>query len=271
MLSLLVTALLAASSTPSYPWLAGAPPSRTLESAFPAPKGFTRVEEANGSFGAFLRDLPLQADGASVLAYDGSVIRSGSDPRIAAVSALDVGTRDLQQCADSIIRLHAEWRWAQSTRESISYPLTSGARAAWRDWSHGERPHVKGQRVSWSSDAAADGSHASFRRYLDFVFAYAGTRSLSAYATPVPRAQLQPGDFFVLPSTRDAGHAVLVLDLARDAKGHDLALLGEGFMPAQSFHVLRDAKGSPWFALEGDAVATPFWVPFPWSSLRRLP
>nr|WP_233582618.1 hypothetical protein [Corallococcus sp. CA053C] len=30
-------------------------------------------------------------------------------------------------------------------------------------------------------------------------------------------------------------------------------------------------KAGPWFSLDGDAVATPFWVPFPMTSLRRLP
>ena len=60
-------------------------------------------------------------------------------------------------------------------------------------------------------------------------------------------------------------------DLA-NAEGHRVALVGQGFMPAQDFHVLSPGGAeAPWFPLEGDAVATPFWKPFPWSSLRRFP
>lgn len=270
MLALLTTALLAAGA-PEYPWLAGAAPNRTLRSTFAPPEGFERVAVGEGSFGAFLRDLPLEPAGAPVRRFDRQVILPGSDPRIAAVAALDVGTRDLQQCADSIIRLHAEWKWSRRACDGLQYPLTSGAPAKWSAWRAGQRPHVTGQAVSWSAGARPDATHASFRRYLDFVFAYAGTRSLSAFAQPVARGQLQPGDFFVLPSTRDAGHAVLVLDVARDKTGRAVALLGQGFMPAQSFQVLAAAPGQPWFALDGSEVATPFWAPFPWSSLRRLP
>jgi len=276
-LSALALALLAAAPAPPdaaqrsrYGWLDAKQPVRTLVDSFATPPGFTRVNEDPKSFGAFLRTLPLLPGGAPVLAFDGSIVHPGSDPRVAAVAELDIGNRDLQQCADSIIRLNAEWHWANAKREGLSYTLTSGAPAKWDDWRKGMRPKVAGQKVTWSEVAAADGSHASFRKYLDFVFTYAGTRSLSAYSKTVDRAALQPGDFFVLPA-KELGHAVLVLDLAEDGKGHRVALVGQGFMPAQSFHVLASAPGQAWFALDGDQVATPFWAPFPWTSLRRLP
>jgi hypothetical protein len=68
------------------------------------------------------------------------------------------------------------------------------------------------------------------------------------------------------------GHAVLVLDLARAADGRRVALLGQGFMPAQSFHVLRPSREGTWFAIDPgtSGIKTPFWPTFPWSSLRRL-
>jgi hypothetical protein len=66
------------------------------------------------------------------------------------------------------------------------------------------------------------------------------------------------------------GHAVLILDIAESKDGRRVALLGQGFMPAQDFHVLRAPDGSPWFSLDGDNVETPFWKPFGWKSLRRL-
>ena len=67
------------------------------------------------------------------------------------------------------------------------------------------------------------------------------------------------------------GHAVVVLDVAADGRGGRVALLGQGFMPAQEAHVLAPAAGEVWFDLDVDAVDTPFWPePFPWSALRRM-
>ncbi len=113
--------------------------------------------------------------------------------------------------------------------------------------------------------------HSALRDYLDGVFAWANTGSLANQAKKIARADLRPGDFFVLPG--GPGHAVLILDVATGPEGQLALLLGQGFMPAQSFHVLRPAGApDPWFrvAPADTAVATPFWDPFPWSSLRRL-
>jgi hypothetical protein len=100
------------------------------------------------------------------------------------------------------------------------------------------------------------------------VFQWANTGSLSAQALPVTADSVRPGDFFVLPG--NPGHAVLILDLACDADGRRVALLGQGFMPAQGLYVLGGDQ-RPWFTLTpGAPVITPFWDPFPWSSLRRL-
>jgi hypothetical protein len=91
--------------------------------------------------------------------------------------------------------------------------------------------------------------------------------SISAEAKRPSRAEVRPGDFFVLGGS--PGHAVLVLDVAQDAAGRRVGLLGQGFIPAQDFHVLAGRDG-PWFPLDGNEVATPFWAPFPWTALRRF-
>jgi len=251
------------------PWLGADERVRSLADSFAPPPGFHRVDVAGGSFGAWLRRLPLRAPGSPVRAFDGSVVHAGDDARVAAVAELDVGTRDLQQCADSIIRLDAEWRFAANHRAQIAYPIGHGSRLAWTRWAAGERPRISDHdRVTWRRGARADDSHAALRAFLDVVFGWAGTATLEDGTKRVPRAQLRAGDFFVLGG--HPGHAVLVLDVVEDDAGHRRALLGQGYMPAQDFHVLAHG-GDPWFSLDGDTVDTPFWRPFPWTALHRLP
>jgi hypothetical protein len=182
-----------------------------------------------------------------------------------------VSPLDVQQCADSVIRWHAEWLWSRGEKNKLGYHFLSGDFATYRDYASGRRPAVAGNKVTWSTSAAASDDRKTFRRYLDMVFNYASTISLAHRAQKIDRASLRPGDFVVLPG--GPGHAILILDVATNEDGKRVALLGQGFMPAQDFHVLESQEQglSPWFSLEGEAIDTPFWPePFPWSSLRRF-
>jgi hypothetical protein len=251
-----------------YAWLSKDVRIRSLEATFPPPAGYTRVAVEPGTFGAWLRGLPLRPEGTPVRDFQGGQVLAGDDPRLAAVAELEVGTANLQQCADSIIRLHAEWLWAQGQKDRIAYRFTSGDLASWPRYAAGERAKISGSKVKWARTASADSSRASFRAYLDLVFTYAGTLSLQAEKQRPSRESIRPGDYFVLGGS--PGHAVLVLDVAVNAQGQRVALLGQGFIPAQDFQVLSPAQDGPWFSLAVEEVATPFWKPFPWSSLRRL-
>ncbi len=251
-----------------YPWLSKDSRVRPLETTLAPPPGYTRVAVEPGSFGAWLRGLPLRPAGTPVRDFRGGQILAGDDPRLAAVAELDVGTANLQQCADSIIRLHAEWLWAQGQKNRIAYRFTSGDLASWSRYATGERAKISGSKVKWVQSGAADSSRASFRTYLDLVFTYAGTLSLQVEKQRPSRESVRPGDFFVLGGS--PGHAVLVLDVAENAAGERVALLGQGFIPAQDFQILSPGQDGPWFSLQASEVTTPFWKPFPWSSLRRL-
>lgn len=263
-------------SPSAYPWLAHPaasmpPPADSLDARFAPPAGFARVEVAAGSFGAWLRRLPLAAPGTPVLSYRGGVVLPPDHGNLAAVVAIDVSPSDLQQCADSILRLHAEWLWSKGARDQ-SYRAASGAPMPFARWARGERMVPEGLGFTWTTSARPDGGHASFRKWLDAVFTYANTGSLARDTEAVPPADLRPGDFVVQAGA--PGHAVLVLDVARAADGRRALLLGQGFMPAQSFHVLRPGgRADPWFVVEpGDqALSTPFWAPFPWKALHRFP
>lgn len=259
-----------APSRESYPWLADGvepKPVTALSSRIAPPPGFTRIPVEPGSFGAFLRDLPLAAEGTPVRAYDGRTLHPANDPRIAGVIALDVSPSDLQQCADTVIRLNAEWRWSKGDRK-MSYRAAAGIDLPWSRWAKGERIVPNGASISWAPSSRASEDHASFRKYLDSVFAWANTVSLERQSKKLKPEELRAGDFFILPG--NPGHVVLVLDVA--SRGEErVALLGQSFMPAQNAQVLRPPDGGTWFRLDPTKdVDTPFWKPFPWSSLRRL-
>jgi hypothetical protein len=240
----------------------------TLHHRYRPPAGFRRVELETQSFGAWLRHLPLAAPATPVRAHDGRELYAVDDPRIAAVTTLDVGASDLQQCADAVMRLHAEWRWHLGQVEDLAY-ASGGGLIPWRRYLDGQTPIAEGNSFRWRGGRPRPPTHAHFRRYLDQVFSWANTVSLARQAARPRPEEVTPGDFFILPGS--PGHTVLVLDLARAGDGRTVALLGQSYMPAQSFQVLRAAGGRVWFVLDPDEdVVTPFWRPFPWSSLRRL-
>jgi hypothetical protein len=252
-----------------YPWLSKHVPVRSLKAAIAPPPGFTRVTVEPGSFSAWLRGLPLRPAGTPVQDFQGGEILAGDDPLLAAVVELDVGSAGVQQCADSIIRLHAEWLWSQGRKDRIAYRFTSGHLARWPRYAAGERAEVSGAKVSWVHTGTQARSRTAFRAYLDLVFTYAGTLSLVNEKQRPAREDVRPGDFFVEGGS--PGHAIFVLDVAVNAAGERVALLGQGSIPAQDFHVFTPGQGGPWFSLEAEELVTPFWTPFPWSSLRRLP
>jgi len=135
----------------------------------------------------------------------------------------------------------------------------------------GRRPVVSGTAVSWARQSAPDSSHASFRAYLDPVFTYAGSASLSGELEKVADASVVlPGDVFLQGGF--PGHAVLVADVVEDAHGQREFLLPQSYTPAQDIHVLRNPPHaeSPWFpALRLCPLATPEWT-FAYSDLHRF-
>jgi len=258
----------------AYPWIADwsgeKPELMTLEARFPAPPGFERVSVKADTFEEWLRGLPVRTDRRRVLAYNGRPLRRPS----AAVIFLDVGKRDLQQCADSAIRLHAEYLWHRGLAAKAAYHFTSGDRSDWADWQRGERFKIAGSKVKRVRGARRQNDHRTYRGWLTHLFRYAGTRSLARDSDAVGSRPFRAGDFFVQPG--GPGHAVMILDVAEDANGRQAALIGQGFMPAEDFHVVgadgAHTLGQVWFVLPPGAgrVNTPSWRPFRRNEARRF-
>lgn len=215
-----------------------------------------------------MRQLPLKPEGEPVRLYTG-VLKPRQDAH-AAVVDIDVGSRDLQQCADAVMRLRAEWLWAVNRRDDIAFNYTGGGRVPFSRWAKGERPSESGK--SWSRKGKPDASYASFRRYMTQVFAYAGTYSLERELKPVALADIAIGDVFIKGGF--PGHAVIVADMAEhSATGEKRFLLVQSYMPAQDPHILVNpaAPSSPWYSANFDGpLVTPEWT-FPEGSLRRWP
>lgn len=266
-IALILASQTAATPNADYRWLEGTV-RRPLAQAIDPPAGFRRAEAPAASFAAWLRGLPLREGRPPVRLFDGRP-KPNQDAHHAVVE-IDVGSRDLQQCADAVMRLRAEYLFARGRAAEIRFHFTSGDLAAWQDWSTGMRPSVQGNRVSWNRTAPADASYASFRRYLDAVFTYAGSMSLEKELTRVQDpAAIEIGDVFVRGGS--PGHAVLVVDVAANAAGERVFLIAQSYMPAQDIHVLRNpaSASSPWYgaARSGDLV-TPEWT-FRRTELRR--
>jgi len=252
------------------------PPSVSLTTRFPAPSGYVRAPLAEGSFGAWLRGLPVRLDRHSVEDYRGRAV-TFSGRWSAAVIALDVGEKNLQQCADTALRLHAEWLWSRGDTQALRYHFTSGDESRFSEWVAGRKLAVEGATVREVQVAPVPADRVALRAWLEQLFMYAGTRSLALDSEAVGLdAALLPGDLLLHPGS--PGHVVIVLDVVeREGSGDQLALIGQGSMPAQELHVLRgDARQTVdgvWFRFpqgREQGVRVPGWGTLQRSSARRF-
>lgn len=224
--------------------------SNTVKTRVLPPENYEWISEKPNSFGAFLLDFPLKKYGSEILKYDGTPIATQSLHE--AVYNIDTGEKDLQQCADSVIRLYAEFLWKQNRRDEIAFHFTNGDLVKWSDYREGYRAYVSGNSVDYRKTAAYDDSYQNFRNYLDLIYNYAGTISLTRETKPVIYTKnLKTGDILIIPGS--PGHVVFIAGTCENKKGERLFLLSEGFTPAQSIHLLKnpfDENISPWYKLE---------------------
>ena len=222
---------------------------KTIAERFNAPEYFKRIELDTSSFGNYLRNLPLKEIGEKVKYFDGS-IKDKSNVYDAVVD-LPIGKRDLHQCADAVMRLRAEYLYAQKKYDSIHFNFTSGFRADYSNWRKGNRIAVSGNNVSWKTNGQPSDSYETFWKYLEMVFSYAGTASLEKEMNPISIENLRIGDVFIKGGF--PGHAVILVDLAENETGEKVFLLAQSYMPAQEIQILKNPNNlelSPWYSSE---------------------
>ena len=193
-------------------------------------EGFRRVKVPQGSFAEFLRNYKLKDDW-NLYYYNGTTVKNQFGGY--AVLDIDIGTKDLLQCADAVMLLRAEWLYKQKRYKDIHFNALSG------------------KRLNYTDYVGNDYSYAKFRKYMDYVSAYANTASLEKEMQPRKIEDIQIGDVFI--TSGNPGHAMIVVDMAINAKGERALLFAQGMMPAQSVHVvtnLEHGEDTPWYLID---------------------
>ncbi|MDP4151475.1 MAG: DUF4846 domain-containing protein [Bacteroidota bacterium] len=227
----------------------------------PVPEGYVRVLAAEHSFAAWLRALPLKKD-RTVYLYNGESKRNQN----AQFAVLDVSVndpsvrpghpegaavpRDLQQCADAIMRLRAEYLYDQKDFIHIEFHSSQGTRFNFAQW-------LKERGAAPANEAAI---RKNFGKFMEKVFTYCGTLSLERQLVAGGGPEkMEIGD--VLIHGGSPGHAMLIIDMAVDGRsGRKVYLLAQGYMPAQDIHIVHDPeddKLDPWYPADGKTVYTP--------------
>ncbi len=241
----------------------------TVDDRYPAPQGYSKIPLTADSFGAFLRQQVLKPYGDKVKYYDG---RTKNNRGIYdSVFRVDIGKRDLHQCADAVMLLRAEYLYSLGLYDEISFNFVSGFKAEYSKWMEGYRIHVDGNRVNYYQAAEPTNTYESFRKYMDMVMAYASTLSLTQELTAIEVDDLTVGDVFIIGGS--PGHAIIVVDVAENEAGDRIFLLAQSYMPAQETQILinpNDADLSPWYSLKGqNQLITPEWT-FELNALKRF-
>jgi uncharacterized protein DUF4846 len=243
----------------SIPTWIGGNPYPTI-GAIPLPAGYHRVTEEDGSFGAWLRNVTLKKE-TTVYLYN----RRPKENQDAQFAVLDVsvGKEDLQQCADAVMRLRAEYLYSRGEYGSITFYTETGRTLNFVQWSASHGGIVDHRRV-------VNLSRSMFDRYLREVFLYCSTRTLARQLMRASLNTVEPGD--VLIRAGSPGHAMLVVDVAEDNQGHRTYLLAQSYMPAQDIHIVKNPADNlgPWYRADTalGRVITPEYI-FKTNELRK--
>lgn len=203
----------------------------SVKTRFNTPKGYSRIETKENSWGNHLQTLKLKPHGSKVKHYDGSY--KGNTSAYLAVVDLPIGNKNLHQCADAVMRLRADYLYSQGRYDEIMFLFVSGKMSKYTDWLGSQKPNSKNY---WS--------------YLEYVFSYASTLSLDKQLKPKNVKNLEIGDVFIKPGS--PGHTVIVVDKCINNNGDVKFMLAQSYMPAQEIQILVNQydNDSPWYDLD---------------------
>lgn len=197
----------------------------------PLPPGYQRVINSSTSFAGWLRNLSLKKN-KTVYLFNGE--KKANQSAQFAVLDISVGNQNLQQCADAVMRLRAEYLFQTEQFEAIRFKDNAGKTYSFTP------PYSK----------------AHLQQYLLTVFGMCGSASLSKQLHHVHIDSIQAGDVFIRGGF--PGHAEIVMDVAENKEGKKIILLAQSYMPAQDIHILLNPvneKLSPWYETDRDITS----------------
>lgn len=198
---------------------------------FNTPYGYTRISSYENSWSYHLKNLPLKPHGSKVKYYNG-VYKLNTGAYIAVVD-LPIGDKNLQQCADAVMRLRADYLYSQKRFNEIEFLFVSGKISKYKDWIGENNPTPQ-----------------NYWKYLENVFSYASTLSLDKQLKSKNIKDLTIGDVFIKPGS--PGHAVIVVDKCINSQGKVKFMLAQSYMPAQEIQILVNPNeyNNPWYDLD---------------------
>lgn len=206
-------------------------------SEVPLRAGFTRNHYDKNSWANWLQSFPLKKN-TTVFLFNGD-IKANQDAQFAVLD-ISVGKENLQQCADAVMRLRAEYFYANKEFNQIHFKDNEGNIYQFKP------PYTR----------------ENFDKYLVKVFGMCGTASLSKELKSASFEKLEPGCILIRGGF--PGHAVIVMDVAENSNGKKIYLLAQSYMPAQDVHLLRNPANktlSPWYEVNDDEVIeTPEYI-----------
>jgi hypothetical protein len=145
--------------------------------------------------------------------------------------------------------------FSQKKYDEIGYHFCSGTFFSWDMYCKGLRPVFDKNSLHWIMVSLSEKTHASLRRYLNIVYAYASTISLCRELKTAN--DFEVGTVIIVPGS--PGHTCIIIDEAVNTKGEKLYKLAEGYMPAQSIYILSnpyDERINPWYHLQKGELIT---------------
>lgn len=206
------------------------------------PTGYQTVSFKKNSFSDWIQYLPLKKDN-TVYLYNKQPKADQSLHEF--VLDIDLNNKDLQQCADAIMKLRAFYFFAEKQYEKITFKGT-------------EKEY---KFLDYLKQNSCVDTAMVLNKFLDLVFANCGSFNLDSWLKKTSINTIKPGDVFIQPGS--PGHAMIVVNVAYNKQTKDtIFMLAQSYMPAQSIHIVKNLSSnilSPWYSTKNNTLITPSW------------
>ena len=218
------------------------PSGNTVVTRFKVPKNYTRVTYEKGSYAEYVRNLPLEYYGRKMYEYDGKLAEH--QDWSASVIKTQFHSKGWLQCADCVMKLLGDYLYNKGKADELVFDFASGRRLSFANYS------------------------GSYEKYMSDVYMNANTSSLKAQKESIKLSlkDIFPGAYFIMDKDRvhEYGHAIFVIDVARNDKGEVAFLLAQGSTPSQDMYIFQNPlhPDDPWYYSSeiGSTFEIPGWT-----------